>query len=84
MFDPRETLASAKQECVVLIRDIQIRQDPSGTHVRLDVNSILKDKSGAVISYRYTGTIKVTPEIGSVLSGDPSAKTTTFGNACRC
>ncbi|PBP22097.1 hypothetical protein BUE80_DR007090 [Diplocarpon rosae] len=59
-----------------------IRQDPVGGHVRLDVNSILRDQSGAFISYKYSGIVKVTPEIGAVLAGDPSAKTTSFGDVC--
>ncbi|KAK2626888.1 hypothetical protein QTJ16_004063 [Diplocarpon rosae] len=58
----------------------QIRQDPVGGHVRLEVNSILSDKSGAFISYKYSGIIKVTPEIGAVLAGDPLARTTSFGD----
>ncbi|PBP18659.1 hypothetical protein BUE80_DR010548 [Diplocarpon rosae] len=52
-----------------------IRQDPVGGHVRLEVNSILSDKSGAFISYKYSGIIKVTPEIGAVLAGDPLSAT---------
>lgn len=59
-----------------------IRQDPSGKHVRLEVNSVLKDKSGAMISYKYSGIINVTPGVGAVLSGHPEAKTTEFGDAC--
>ncbi|KAK0104521.1 hypothetical protein ONS95_004810 [Cadophora gregata] len=58
-----------------------IRQDPSGQHVRLDVNSVMKDKSGAFISYKYSGIINVTPGVGAVLTGDASAKTTPFGDA---
>ncbi|CAG8982758.1 hypothetical protein HYALB_00001039 [Hymenoscyphus albidus] len=57
-----------------------IRQDPSGKHLRLDVNSIAKDKSGAMISYKYTGIVTITPEIGAVLTGSPDAKTTSFGS----
>jgi Protein of unknown function (DUF3237) len=38
-----------------------IRGDPSGKHVRLDVNSVLKDKSGAIISYKYSGIIDMKP-----------------------
>ncbi|KAH8808291.1 hypothetical protein F5884DRAFT_857830 [Xylogone sp. PMI_703] len=57
-----------------------IRADPSGKHLRLNVNSALNDKSGAVISYSYTGTITLTPEILAVLGGSPEAKTTEFGN----
>jgi len=58
-----------------------IRQDPDGKHVRLDVNSVLKDKSGAIISYRYSGVIEVTPGVAAVLGGQEGAKTTEFGDA---
>lgn len=58
-----------------------IRGDPSGKHVRLDVNSILKDKSGAVISFKYSGIINVTEGVAAVLSGHADAKTTEFGDA---
>ena len=51
---------------------------------RLDVNSVLKDKSGAIISYKYSGIITLTPEIGAVLGGTPDAKTTDFGNIGKC
>lgn len=57
-----------------------IRQDPSSKHVRLDVNSILKDKSGAIISYKYSGVLNVTEGVGKVLSGSADAKTTPFGD----
>jgi len=57
-----------------------IRQDPSGKHMRLDVNSTLKDKTGAFIFYRYTGIITLTPAIGAVLSGAADAKSTEFGD----
>jgi len=57
-----------------------IRTDASGKHCRLQVTSVLTEKSGAIISYAYTGIIKLTPEIIAVLTGSPSAKTTGFGN----
>ena len=44
------------------------------------MNSILKDKSGAVISYKYSGIITLTPAIAAVLGGAADAKTTDFGN----
>jgi len=58
-----------------------IRQDPSGKSVRLDVNSILNDKSGAVIVYRYTGIIRLSEPTAKVLGGKEDAKTTEFGDA---
>ncbi|KAF4637444.1 hypothetical protein G7Y89_g650 [Cudoniella acicularis] len=57
-----------------------IRMDPSAKHLRLDVNSVLKDKSGAFIAYKYSGIITLSPAIGDVLSGAPGAETTGFGN----
>jgi hypothetical protein len=40
----------------------------------------MKDKTGAIIFYKYSGIITLTPEIGAVLSGAAEAKTTEFGN----
>ena len=60
-----------------------IRLDPSGKASRLDVTSILKDKTGAVISFQYSGIVTMTPDVRAVLGGDPEAKTTGFGNACK-
>jgi hypothetical protein len=50
---------------------------------RLDVNSVLKDKTGALISFKYSGIIGMTPEVGAVLGGAPEAKSTHFGNIGR-
>ncbi len=58
-----------------------IRQDPSQKHVRLDVNSLLKDKSGAMIKFDYSGVIELTPQTGMALTGAEGAKTTDFGDA---
>ena len=44
------------------------------------MNSVLKDKSGAIISYKYSGIITLTPAIGAVLGGAADAKSTDFGN----
>lgn len=57
-----------------------IRQDPSGKHARLDVNSFAKDKSGAVITYKYSGVVNVTPGNAAVLGGSADAQTTPFGD----
>ena len=60
-----------------------IRQDPDAKHVRLDVNSVIKDnKTSAVIGFKYTGIINVTPEVVKVLTAPADAKTTPFGDAC--
>ena len=58
-----------------------IRQDSSGKHVRLDVNSVLKDKSGALVKFTYSGIIALTAPTGAVLGGSADAKTTDFGDA---
>jgi len=58
-----------------------IRQDPSAAHVRLDVTSVLKDESGAIISFKYNGIINVTPGVAAVLGGKADAETTPFGDA---
>lgn len=60
-----------------------IRQDPSTKHVRLDVSSVLTDKSGAIISFKYSGIINVTTGVAAVLGGSKDAKTTEFGDACK-
>jgi len=57
-----------------------IRQDPSGKLVRLDVNSILNDKSGAVIAFKYSGIVTLTEATGKALGGGKDAKTTEFGD----
>jgi hypothetical protein len=59
-----------------------IRLDPSGKHSRLDVTSVLKDKSGAVISFHYSGLLTMSSGVRAVLGGNPDAKTTAFGDAC--
>jgi hypothetical protein len=58
-----------------------IRQDASQKHVRLDVNSLLKDKSGAMIKFDYSGIVEVTPPTRAALMGAEGAKTTDFGDA---
>lgn len=58
-----------------------IRADPDGKHVRLQVDSVLKDASGAVIKYSYTGTIDMGGAAGKVLMGANDAATTDFGEA---
>ncbi|RQM05743.1 hypothetical protein DH86_00004122, partial [Scytalidium sp. 3C] len=57
-----------------------IRTDPDGKFSRLQVTSVLKDKSGACLSYGYTGIITMNEAIMKVFSGAPDAKTTEFGN----
>ncbi|KAH8885069.1 hypothetical protein GQ53DRAFT_751364 [Thozetella sp. PMI_491] len=58
-----------------------IKADPDGKHVRLEVQSIAKDKSGGWVRFNYTGIIATETPNGKVLRGDADAKTTDFGNA---
>lgn len=59
-----------------------IKVDPDGKHARLDVQSVLKEKStGSLIRYNYVGTIALSGPAGKVLRGDADAKTTGFGEA---
>lgn len=57
-----------------------IRADASGKFLRLDVKSLLEDKSGARIALYYTGQIELNEEIGKIFGGAPDAKTVGFGN----
>ncbi|KAH8599703.1 hypothetical protein B0O99DRAFT_323597 [Bisporella sp. PMI_857] len=58
-----------------------IRQDPSGSHIRLNVNSVLRDRTSALLSFKYDGIIKVTPYVAAVLGGSPDTASTEFGDA---
>lgn len=60
-----------------------IRLDPSGEHSRLDVTSVLKDRGGAVISFKYSGILSMSAGVRAVLGGSPGAKTTDFGDVCK-
>ncbi len=41
-----------------------------------------KDTTGAFIRYNYTGTVPLAGPGGKVLTGQPDAKTTEFGEIC--
>lgn len=57
--------------------------DADKKHVRLSVDSVLKDgPSGGFLKYSYAGTIDITGPAGKVLGGAVDAKTTDFGEAC--
>ncbi|KAK0734081.1 hypothetical protein B0T26DRAFT_746036 [Lasiosphaeria miniovina] len=59
-----------------------IKMDPDGRHVRLEVQSVAKDgPTGAFVRFNYTGTIFLGGPGGKVLTGEPDAKTTDFGEA---
>jgi hypothetical protein len=45
---------------------------------------MLKDNSGAIISYKYSGIIQMSPGSTAVLTGSKDAKTTDFGDARKC
>jgi hypothetical protein len=57
-----------------------LRTDPAGTHIRLDVNSVWKDKGGELIKFSYTGVIELTAGSAAVLQGKGVPKTTEFGD----
>lgn len=61
-----------------------IRGDPLGTHVRLQVDALLRDgPTGAPIRLAYTGTIKTAGTgAGKVFAGAEDAGTTGFGDGC--
>lgn len=59
-----------------------IKPDTSGAFLRLDVKSLLKDESGALITLYYTGHVETTEAILKALGGAPDAKTVDFGNIC--
>ncbi len=60
-----------------------IKADPDGKHVRLEVQSLLKDKSGAFVRFNYTGIIGMAGPNGKVLTGAADAASTEHGDACK-
>ncbi len=60
-----------------------IKADPDSKHARLEVQSLLKDKSGASLRFNYVGTVETEGPNGKVLRGEADAKTTEFGGACK-
>ncbi|KAK1755362.1 hypothetical protein QBC47DRAFT_414252 [Echria macrotheca] len=59
-----------------------IKADPDGRHVRLEVQSLAKDKAtGGFVRFNYTGTVFMGGAAGKVLRGDAGAATTPFGDA---
>ncbi|CAK7242855.1 MAG: hypothetical protein STHCBS139747_004358 [Sporothrix thermara] len=60
-----------------------IRPDVDGKRLRLNVNSVLRQKgeTDAFFNYIYTGIIELDGAIGKVLTGAADAKTTEQGNA---
>jgi len=61
-----------------------IKADPDGRHVRLEVQSLLKDKATrGLIRFNYTGVLNTEGACGKVLQGAPDAATTGFGDVCK-
>ncbi|KAH6898575.1 hypothetical protein B0T10DRAFT_114186 [Thelonectria olida] len=58
-----------------------LRRDPDGQMVRLDVTSVARDESGALLRFSYNGVVGMTGAEGKVIRGDDNATTTGFGNA---
>lgn len=48
----------------------------------LDVSSVARDESGALLMFNYNGVVGMTGDEGKVIRGDGNATTTGFGNAC--
>ncbi|KAK7425626.1 hypothetical protein QQZ08_007842 [Neonectria magnoliae] len=58
-----------------------LRRDPDGQIVRLDVTSVARDSSGALLRFNYNGVVGMTGDEGKVIRGEDNATTTGFGNA---
>lgn len=59
-----------------------IKFDPTGKHVRLEVQSLLRDEiTGGFVRFNYMGTVSTEGAMGKVLRGEPDAATTGFGDA---
>ncbi|KAF4964153.1 hypothetical protein FSARC_7903 [Fusarium sarcochroum] len=59
-----------------------LRRDPDGQWVKLEVSSVARDTSGAVLRFNYNGVVDMAGDEGRVIRGDANATTTGFGNAC--
>lgn len=62
-----------------------LRIDPDGAHTRLDVDSLVRDKAtGALLRYKYSGTVDMRGGAGKVLRGeDAGSKTPGWGEICK-
>lgn len=56
-----------------------VKVDPDFKNVRINVQAVLKNKDGSLISYSYKGIIETTPESMAIQLGSPDAKTTEYG-----
>ena len=59
-----------------------IHNDPDGKAMRLNAHAVVKDKGGSSVYINYTGVVNITPALGLILSGNPDAKSTDFGDSC--
>jgi hypothetical protein len=59
-----------------------LRRDPDGQWVKLEVSSVARDISGAMLRFSYNGVVDMEGDEGKVIRGDANATTTGFGNAC--
>ncbi|KUI66478.1 hypothetical protein VM1G_01686 [Cytospora mali] len=58
-----------------------IKVDPDGKHARLEVDSIVEDRSTrGLVRFRYTGVVDMAGLAGKVLRGESDAVTTEFGD----
>ncbi|RGP61136.1 hypothetical protein FSPOR_10121 [Fusarium sporotrichioides] len=58
-----------------------LRRDPDGQWVKLEVTSVARDTSGAIMRFSYNGVVDMAGDEGKVIRGDANATTTGFGNA---
>ncbi|KAM0244603.1 hypothetical protein ACHAP5_006067 [Fusarium lateritium] len=58
-----------------------LRRDPDGQWVKLEVTSVARDTSGAMLRFSYNGVVDMKGDEGKVIRGDANATTTGFGNA---
>ncbi|KAI4087630.1 MAG: hypothetical protein LQ339_008865 [Xanthoria mediterranea] len=55
--------------------------DPDGKHARIDLRGMARTEQGQAIDFRYTGVIKMPPEVQKIFNMDPNMATVPFGHA---
>ncbi|KAL8907094.1 MAG: hypothetical protein Q9171_005999 [Xanthocarpia ochracea] len=55
--------------------------DPDGHHARIDLRGMARTEQGHAIDFRYTGVIKMPPEVSKIFNMDPDMATVPFGHA---
>jgi len=58
-----------------------IHSDSSGENMRLDVRAQVKNKDGTLFAMYYKGTVALTDSAKALLTGDPNAGTTPYGDS---